>query len=190
MASDVFGPHDAEQKDAEYIQLEFALQLTYAVTTALAKASVLMLYRRVFGLRARWFRIGWWANVVLIASYFIGINLQIFLQCAPQSISHFWNPEKPCRPSGNAHVVVFGCWNAFIDLTLVVLPVRVVWGLQMPRKQKIAVCGIFLLGLMYVQKRSRPFLRGLLMLCRGTIMTAMRIVEAVLQDADFSCKKP
>jgi hypothetical protein len=112
-----------------------------------------MLYRRVFSLRVGWFRIGWWANVVLVASYFIGINIQIFLQCAPQSISHFWNPEKPCHPSGNAHAVVFGCWNALIDLTLVVLPVRMVWGLQMPRKQKVAVSGIFLLGLMYVQWR-------------------------------------
>ncbi len=112
-----------------------------------------MLYRRVFSLRVRWFRIGWWANVVLVVSYFVGISIQIFLQCAPQSINHFWNPEKPCHPSGNAHAVVFGCWNALVDLTLVVLPVRMVWGLQMPRKQKVAVSGIFLLGLMYVQWR-------------------------------------
>ena len=133
---------------AEWIQLEFALQLTYWITITLAKASVLMLYRRIFTLRARWFRIAWWANVLFLLSYYIGINLQTFLQCTPQSISHFWNPESPCHPSGNAHVVVFGSWNALVDVTILVLPMRMVWSLQMSRKQKIAVSGIFLLGLM------------------------------------------
>lgn len=133
---------------AESIQLEFALQLTYWVTTTLAEASILMLYRRIFTLRVRWFRIAWWANVGLLLGYYIGINLQTLLQCRPQSISHFWNPESPCRPSGNAHVVFFECWNALVDLTILLLPMRMVWSLQMSRKQKIAVSGIFLLGLM------------------------------------------
>ena len=141
---------DRKRKVAELIQLEFALQVTYIFTTTLAKASVLMLYYRVFSLRARWFRIAWWANVGLLASYVIGITLQTFLQCAPQSISTFWNPDDPCHAASNPHAVAFGCWNAFVDLTILVLPVRMVWSLQMSRKQKIAVSGIFLLGLMYV----------------------------------------
>ncbi len=37
---------------------------------------------------------------------------------------------------------------------------------------------------------ERPSEKYLLIFCRGTIMTAMRIVEASLQDADFSCKTP
>ena len=154
MALDRFAEVVAGGKEmAERIQLEFAVQLTYSATTTLAKASVLLLYRRVFSLRARRFRIAWWTNVGLLASYFIGINIQTFLQCAPQSISHYWNPESPCHPPGNTRAVFFGCWNPFIDLTILSLPIPMIWGLQMPRKQKVAVSGIFLLGLMYVQSR-------------------------------------
>ncbi len=53
-----------------------------------------------------------------------------------------------CRPNF-ALAKIVGAVNAAIDLTILLLPVPMVWGLQMPRKRKIAVSGIFGMGLLY-----------------------------------------
>ncbi len=105
------------------------------------------MYRDIFTLRARWFKIGWWTNLALIIVYFVAITIEICLQCLPQSVDTLWDSKHPCYPSQPPQMV-FGILNAVLDLTLLLLPVRMVWGLHMPRKQKIAVSGIFLLGLM------------------------------------------
>lgn len=41
-----------------------------------------------------------------------------------------------------------GWLNAAIDFAILLLPVRIVWTLRLPTKQKLAVCGIFGLGLL------------------------------------------
>lgn len=105
------------------------------------------MYRDIFTLRVRWFRVGWWTNLALIIMYFVAIMIEICLQCLPQSVDTLWDLQHPCYPSQPPQMV-FGILNAVLDLTLLLLPVRMVWGLHMPRKQKIAVSGIFLLGLM------------------------------------------
>ena len=42
--------------------------------------------------------------------------------------------------------ITFGFINAFIDLLVLLLPVRMVWNLQLPVKRRLAVGGIFGLG--------------------------------------------
>lgn len=131
---------------ADTKQVDLATRLTYATTLACAKASVLMLYRRLFSLRTNWFRIGWWANILFVAAYFIAFILHNLTGCLP--LTRLWSHHDRCDPhllSGE----LFGTFNAVIDSVILVLPIHTVWGLHLPRKQKVAVCGVFLLGLMY-----------------------------------------
>ena len=44
--------------------------------------------------------------------------------------------------------MVFGSVNAAIDLSILLLPIPMVWQLKMARRQKTAVTGILGLGLM------------------------------------------
>lgn len=104
-----------------------------------------MLYRRLFSLRENWFRIGWWANVTFIIAYFVAFILENLIRCVP--LSRLWSHHNRCKTSFTAGEV-FGAFNAAIDLAILVLPIRTVWGLHLPSKQKLAVCGIFSLGLM------------------------------------------
>lgn len=43
-----------------------------------------------------------------------------------------------------------GLFEILIDIGILILPVGVVIGLQMPNSQKVLVAGIFLLGSLYV----------------------------------------
>lgn len=44
-----------------------------------------------------------------------------------------------------------GIFNLILDVTVVVLPMPMLWGLQMPRGKKVALTGVFGLGAGYVQ---------------------------------------
>ena len=43
-----------------------------------------------------------------------------------------------------------GIFNVVSDFYLLILPIPVVWQLQMPSKRKIGVCAIFMTGILYV----------------------------------------
>lgn len=129
----------------DMMQIDLATRLTYGSTLTSAKASVLMFYRRLFSLRTTWFRIGWWANMMFMTSYFVAFILHNLTHCLP--LTRLWSHQNRCD-SALFSGELFGIFNAIIDSTILVLPIYMVLGLKLPRKQKIAVCGVFLLGLM------------------------------------------
>lgn len=51
------------------------------------------MYRDIFTLRVRWFKIGWWTNLALIIVYFVAITIEICLQCLPQSVDTLWDSK-------------------------------------------------------------------------------------------------
>lgn len=139
------------------LQLTLALQLIYTATITVAKSSLLMLYRRIFTVETRWFRVGWWMNAAFLTIFFVGVNIDLCLQCLPKSVDHLWNMQDSCSPNFAVAKIIGGV-NAFLDVTLLILPIPMVWGLQMPRKRKVAVSGIFGMGLLYVasHRTRRP----------------------------------
>ena len=91
------------------------------------------------------FKWGWWANIVYLFGWSVAIYTVELTTCKP--ISDFWNPQTQdvCRVS-YVPGIVLGALNALSDLGILLLPMPVVWGLQMGTKQKVATSGIFLLG--------------------------------------------
>ena len=134
-------------------KLEFASQLTYTILTTAAKLSILFLYRRVFNLRTPWFRIAWWSCLTLVSLYAVTLFTLNLTQCAPHKPSTLWEHRGEC-PFEKTSATAMGFLNAFVDLTVLILPIRMTWDLQMSQKQKIAISSVFGLGLMYV---SPPF---------------------------------
>lgn len=170
------------------LQLTLALQLTYTATITVAKLSLLMLYRRIFTFEARWFRVGWWMNLTFLALYFTGVNIDICLQCLPESVDHLWNLQASCHPNFAVAKIIGGV-NAFLDITLLILPIPMVWKLQMPRKRKMVVSGIFGIGLLYaaiVIPRSFDSLMN--RLYRGCIVSIFRIPALGAGWDDFTCE--
>ena len=145
-------------QEVDRFKNEFASGMTYALVTCAAKASLLMLYRRVFSLRVKWFRIAWWTNVGLNAALLITLVVLNCTQCKP--LSTIWIAPGSCIPSQTKSAST-GFINAALDLALLVLPLRTVWLLQMSQKQKVAICGVFGLGLMYVSSTTVRWKRRL-----------------------------
>ncbi|KAJ5114638.1 hypothetical protein NUU61_000397 [Penicillium alfredii] len=108
------------------------------------KCSILLLYRRLFGMN--WMI---WANLFMSIGW--GVGGVIAFSCACQPLSYFWT--QYIDPKGGKCIInLFGYYigtssaNVFTDLLILAMPMPIVWKLQMPRTQKIIVSGIFALG--------------------------------------------
>ena len=109
-----------------------------------------MLYRRIFGLRVRWFRIAWWINVALVIIYFAALLAGLLSQCGSLPVSTLWRSLATCEQATKtaSGPAIMGFLNAILDTLILVLPIRMVWSLQMSFKQKFGVSAIFALGSM------------------------------------------
>ena len=83
----------------------------------------------------------------MVAIYFIVLAISYMIECLPHSVSALWDDKRDCNPKDRGAQIV-GIVNIFIDVTILIMPLPMVWALQMSKKQKIAVSGVFMLGLM------------------------------------------
>lgn len=76
------------------------------------------------------------------------VLIPIFIAaCNPVSAS--WDPllhEEKCWP-WMYHSLAALSLNVLLDITIVAIPLPVVWAIQMPMRKKIGVSGMFSLGL-------------------------------------------
>ncbi|KAL2053800.1 hypothetical protein ABVK25_005729 [Lepraria finkii] len=166
-------------------KLELASQITYILLITTARASILMLYRRIFSLGTKWFRVGWSFNVALVLGYCIMLLISFFLQCGRAPISSLWRSPTLCD-SSVVGASIMGFLNAFIDTSILVLPIFMVRSLQMSYERKWAVCGIFALGLIGVFTSIARAIstlsngRGTTFIIWGTAESAVALICACL----------
>ncbi|PYH96172.1 integral membrane protein [Aspergillus ellipticus CBS 707.79] len=140
------GMHEAMIPPSILLKQMKAFWLTipfYNAALLLAKASILMQYFRVFPTR-RMRRICW-TMIGMLATYGSWAVLSAFLNCIP--VAKFWNPtiDGYC-------LSMEGLWfsNASMhiatDIAILLIPIPAMWGLELPRKQKMALVSIFALG--------------------------------------------
>ncbi|CAD6593192.1 MAG: hypothetical protein ASARMPREDX12_009040 [Alectoria sarmentosa] len=77
-------------------------------------------------------------------------SIFVFAQCDPPS--HFWNPTEPAHcwsPNvlRNRRINTKTAWSAFVDLSLAIFPITVLWDLQMKRSRKIGISILMGLGI-------------------------------------------
>ena len=114
--------------------------------------SILCLYLRIFGVN-RPFRYCTWAVMFITFGYlFSNLWMQIF-GCRP--IAKYWIPDLP------GHCILtlkadygYGSLNFITDLLIFVLPLPMVWRLQLSSRDKLGVLVTFIIGSMYVQPLS------------------------------------
>lgn len=122
-------------------------QIVYYNAMVLAKFSYLTFYLRIFV--SKEFRILTWICMGCAGAYWTGSMLQIFLICTP--FEKNWNPTLPGHcASQNVAFSTIGAFNLLTDVMIMALPIRFVWKLQMSLATKLAVVGIFGLGILCV----------------------------------------
>ena len=88
--------------------------------------------------------------MVLLAFFWLANMLVIFLICRPLALG--WNINIKNGHCGNqtaAYIAVHSI-NTVIDISLAVLPMPVLWRLQMPTRRKVELSVMFSLGTLLV----------------------------------------
>ena len=131
-------------------QVEYAFELTYAVLITVIKVSILLFYRRIFpaeSLGAR-YRLAWWIILVWSTLWSISVFFSATFQCLPAS--YYWT-KVTMKTHGTclnitALLISTAILNIVTDVGILMLPMPIVWRLQIRKSQKFAVSSIFLLG--------------------------------------------
>lgn len=101
------------------------------------------MYFRIFP--SRTMKIGCHALAGLSTMWWIGNVFASAFQCQP--VAKAWDKSIPGTCFNNAQFFLVVIWpNIAIDVLILCLPVWEVRRLHLPRKQRLALCGIFLLG--------------------------------------------
>lgn len=95
-----------------------------------------------------------WGSIAFVVAYGVTFVLLLFLTCRP--LSAFWHLVDPLWALGHkftctdeaAEVLVAATISIIQDVIAFALPVMLVWNLQLPQRQKVAVVGIFAVGLL------------------------------------------
>ena len=111
------------------------------------KLSILFFYRRIF--RGNLFNIVTWIVIAIVTLWMLAFTLLWLFACGnhPRILwTGFSEINSRCLNIFN-QMIAGAVVDWILDVTVLVLPCAMVWQLQMPPRQKIYVCGIFLTGL-------------------------------------------
>ncbi|KAI1377141.1 hypothetical protein F4677DRAFT_459487 [Hypoxylon crocopeplum] len=142
-----FGQHiynlqPSDQKLA--LKIYYIAQAFYKLTLNLTKASILLLYLRIF--LQRWFRISCYILLGVILCYMLATTASSIWQCTP--ISRAWDKSVP-----GTCISITGNWYAnagfsiATDVAILVLPMQPIFRSSLPKKQKWALVIVFALGI-------------------------------------------
>ena len=135
----------------------FAYTYVYAGSVSFTKLSILLFYRRLFERGTQWFHIRLAFAAFLCTGYPITIWGVASGLCRPASFfwTQFVGATGTCIDT-NAAFVSLTVINMVNDIVVLVVPIPEIMQLQMSTKRKIAVCGVMLLGSLYVPSQSQP----------------------------------
>lgn len=126
----------------------FFAQLFYNPILAFVKASVLCFLLRLGGQKPG-VKYAIYALNTFNGLQAVAIFLVALLQCLP--IEANWNMALKADPNtkcvDNSFHVTISCITILTDIAVIALPFWIFLGLKMPKAAKIAVLGIFMLGL-------------------------------------------
>ncbi|KAJ5279301.1 hypothetical protein N7478_004673 [Penicillium angulare] len=119
----------------------------YNASLAFTKFSILFQYLRIFP--ARWFRNACYIVMAIVATYSAWAIVSGYVNCVP--VARFWDRTIPGSCLNFSALWFFNAaMNIATDVTLLALPMPLLSHLQLPRTQKIALMGVFAMGIFVV----------------------------------------
>ena len=111
------------------------------------KASILVLYHRVFFVSRRFTRM-LWAVGIFVFAYSGILGGASLIQCLP--LDYIWDRSVKgyCLkiPLASTILAVF---NILTDIIILIMPMPILWKMQIETKEKFQIMGMFLLGGLY-----------------------------------------
>ncbi|KAL8900583.1 MAG: hypothetical protein Q9207_005619 [Kuettlingeria erythrocarpa] len=132
--------------DILYTKITFSTTVLYFFITCTTKLSLLLLLHRIFAI-SRYFRIQIYTVEAAVGAFWISATVADLLNCVP--LEWTWkngNADPRYCISYNTFWLVTGIFESVIDLVILALPIGMVSQMQLNRRKKFGVVGIFLLG--------------------------------------------
>lgn len=128
----------------------FILYPFYQCSVTFPKVSALLFYTRIFGSASKAFQYALWTTHAVILIWNSAIWIFSILLCNP--VQKQWIPSLPghCYSTG-ALWLASAIPNLVIDLVILLLPLPMLWGLQMKKSRKAGVIAVFICGYWYVE---------------------------------------
>ncbi|KAF3927401.1 hypothetical protein ABW21_db0205714 [Orbilia brochopaga] len=147
-----WGRHIWDVRPKEWVvirQYQFASQLLFTYSVALAKSSILIFYLRFCTTQK--FKVAIWVTFGMVAAWVIAMSGLIIFQCHP--VGNFWKEIRltdyrtGCLPNEADWVLLHGTISVVLDIIVLLLPIPTVLQLGLPTKQKVGLIAMFSLGL-------------------------------------------
>lgn len=114
------------------------------------KQTILLLYLRIFGVNRIFTRCTWVVMFIVFGYLFCDFWTQLF-GCIPPA--KFWNPDLPGHCFNFRAVdLAYSFINIISDFLIMLLPLPMIWRLQLKWKGKVGISLVFLSGAMYVER--------------------------------------
>ncbi|KAK8055137.1 hypothetical protein PG993_000364 [Apiospora rasikravindrae] len=133
------------------LTLIFASDLMWLTLVCLIKVSILHFYSRIFR-RTMFVNVVYCVMCLVVAFYIAALFSDVFI-CIPPRKS--WNPEAPGR-CGNSSILykALASTDTVMDVIIILLPMPMLWGLQLVTSKKVALTFIFGLGFVIIALTS------------------------------------
>lgn len=156
----------------------------YNASLAFTKFSILFQYLRIFP--ARSFRIACYIVMAIVAAYSSWAIVSGYVNCVP--VAKFWIHDLPGSCLSFEAVWFFNAsMNIATDVTLLILPMPLLVQLQLPRVQKIALIGVFGMGILYVSTSASAFSKLTTISVVITSCLRLNSLSIVAKSNDTSC---
>ncbi|KAK1762011.1 hypothetical protein QBC33DRAFT_552908 [Phialemonium atrogriseum] len=129
---------------ARLTQSILAIQGLYGLSMCTSKWSILWMLKRIFAVRS--FQIVTWAIIIVQAAWMIMTVLIGLLICRP--VQKNWDPtvEGTCGNQIAGYTAV-SVYNVIVDVAMCILPIPMIYKLQVKKPYKVALFGIFSIGI-------------------------------------------
>ncbi|KAK8074425.1 hypothetical protein PG997_009088 [Apiospora hydei] len=132
-----------------FFQYSVTAGCIYNISALFTKTSLLALYFQVFR-PSRLARSFIWFGITVISIMYIAVTVAMLAYMLPRPGDGGWGSMANTQRMGIPSRIIDltqGFFGAFSDIYVLVIPIVVVSGLQVPLKKKIGLTGIFLTGL-------------------------------------------
>lgn len=122
--------------------------MPYSLAVNFAKLALFLLYYRIFALNSRT-KFAIYLGIVVNCLFYIASAIAHLVLCIPRPSDGWTSPRYAARCNKSRVLdIIVGIFGLISDLYIFILPLPVLWRLQMPLKRKLGVMAIFLTGLM------------------------------------------
>ncbi|KAH7146086.1 hypothetical protein EDB81DRAFT_947156 [Dactylonectria macrodidyma] len=126
-----------------YTQVMLSQGLIYGLCQMFIKLSYLSLYLRIAPHKT--YRLALYISMVLVAAYGISGALVSMLLCLP--FEKLWQPDIPGHCIDiNTFYMFNTTTNIVFDIAIYIMPLHILWNLNLPKRQRMALVLVFALG--------------------------------------------